>query len=89
MEEQARGHVVLIQSHVDCGVETVIKTAIVCRGTFVGRIIVSTSTVLEYHLPRIAVKSCAMELAVRVAQRTNPVVCMAETVILTLNALVI
>ena len=26
---------------------------------------------------------------VRVAQRTNPVVCMAETVILTLNALVI
>ena len=79
MEEQARAHVVLIQSHVDCGAETVIKTAIVwlgnifqetfpnifffSRGTFVGRIIVSTSTVLEYHLPQIAVKSCAMELA--------------------------
>ena len=79
MEDPARAHVVLIQSHVDCGAETVTKTAIVwlgnifqetfpnifffSRGIFVGRIIASTSTVREYHLPRIAVKSCVMELA--------------------------
>ena len=79
MEDPARAHVVLIQSHVDCGAETAIKTAIVWLGNifqetfpnifffslgiFVGRTIASTSTVREYHLPRIAVKSCVMELA--------------------------